>query len=175
MRERAAVLEALELHLGVIGAGRVDHQRAEPVAALDRPLRDVDVLDARSRHVDHHAPVDALADLDALVVHPVERVLIRARGPAIRLPRQKQHHRQPRGRQQHPPHGRRSVRAEQVDAHAHKRADGDNRRENAAGDALKGNHPRIQAVPRRSTGSRGSKGVGSNGSRGSKGWVRRIP
>src|SRR5687768_9301452 len=81
--ERAAVLEAFELHLGVVGAGCVDHERAEAEAALDRALRDVDVLDPRARHVDHHAPVDAFADLETLLVHAVRRVLIRDRRPAI--------------------------------------------------------------------------------------------
>ena len=103
MRKRAAMLETLELDLRVIGARGVDHQRAQPVAALDRSLRHVDVLHARSRHVDHHAPVDALADLDALVVDAIGGVLIGARRPAIReCHASEQHEHQPHGRQQAP-------------------------------------------------------------------------
>src|SRR5262245_2959150 len=61
--QRPAVLEAFDLDLRVVGAGRVDHKGAEPEAALDRALRDVDVLDARPWHVDHDPPMHALADL----------------------------------------------------------------------------------------------------------------
>src|SRR5687768_4171919 len=81
--QRAAVLEAFELHLGVVGARGVDDERAEAEAALDRALRDVDVLDPRARHVDHHPPVDAFADFEALLVDAVGGVLIRDRRPAI--------------------------------------------------------------------------------------------
>src|SRR5688572_16612996 len=76
--KRAAMLETFELDLRMLGARRVDHQRAQTIAALDRPLRDVDMLHARARDVDHHLPVDAFADFNALVVHAIEGVLIRA-------------------------------------------------------------------------------------------------
>src|SRR5688572_31735580 len=62
--ERALVREALELDLRMLGARGVDDERAQPIAALDRSLRDVDVLHARAGHVDDDAPVDAPANLD---------------------------------------------------------------------------------------------------------------
>src|SRR5688572_5639202 len=37
--KRAAMLETLELHLRMVGARGVDHERAQSIAALDRPLR----------------------------------------------------------------------------------------------------------------------------------------
>src|SRR5688572_10483277 len=49
-KERAAVLETLELDLRMLGARGVDDERAQPIAALDGSLRDVDVLHARAGH-----------------------------------------------------------------------------------------------------------------------------
>ena len=144
--KRAAVLETLELDLRMIGARGVDDERAEPIAALDRSLRDVDVLHARSRHVDHDAPVDALADLNALVVDAIGGVLIRARRPAIGVPRQEQHEEQPRRRHHDPPQAAHIVIAQQVEEDAHGRSDGDHGGKDAAGDSLQRNHPRIELV-----------------------------
>src|SRR6187551_208552 len=50
--QRAAVLKAFEHHPCVVGSGCVDHQLAQAVTALERPLRHVDMLHARLRHVD---------------------------------------------------------------------------------------------------------------------------
>ena len=44
-------VEAGQRHLRVLGARGIDHERAEAVAALQRALRDVGVLDPRPRHV----------------------------------------------------------------------------------------------------------------------------
>src|SRR5688572_33285493 len=87
--KRAAVLEPVELDLRMLGARRVDHERAQTIAALDRSLRHVDVLHARARDVDHDSPVDAFADFNAVIVHAIEGVLIGARRPTNRVPESK--------------------------------------------------------------------------------------
>ena len=59
------MIEPRELDLLVLGPGGEEGEGAQPVAALDGPLGDVGVLDARSRHRDDVPPEHAAPYLDS--------------------------------------------------------------------------------------------------------------
>src|SRR5688572_21755629 len=63
--DRFPMREAGQFDFVVVAAGRVELQRADTVAPLQRPLRNVRVLDARARHRDPRSPEDAALDGDA--------------------------------------------------------------------------------------------------------------
>ena len=144
--ERAAVLEALELDLRMLGARGVDDERAQPIAALDRPLRDVDVLHARARHVDHHAPVDALADFNALIVDAIRGVSIGARGPANREHQTEQRQHEPRNQLQERRPAGFSPSGDGAEGEDSEPAEGQDAGEDAAADLLQRNNTRVERL-----------------------------
>ncbi|OLT61803.1 hypothetical protein BJP37_25025 [Moorena bouillonii PNG] len=101
----------------MLGAGGVDHQGRDAVAAFDRPAIDVGVLHPGTRHLHHRAPDHAPADLDAVVVDPEEGVAVAQPGPGEGPHAEQQDEAEPDPRGQQAPQPGRGAAENQRDHH----------------------------------------------------------
>src|SRR5688572_3074719 len=83
---RDGELETRQLYFGMLRARGVDDERTEAVAPFERPLRDIRMLDPRSRNVGDRPPVHAAQDLEPGFVDAVRRVAKGDRRPALQMP-----------------------------------------------------------------------------------------
>src|SRR5262245_22444295 len=143
--EGPGVSQAGQIDAGMIGSGGIDDQRAELVRALERPLRDIGVLDARARDVDDRAPEDAPVDLDPPAVHFVRGVPVGDFGPRLRMPRQEAAEDHPSGAGCGEA-GQRKPRRDPEHERGEERHAGGKRRDDPAHSLLMRNVPRIEAA-----------------------------
>ena len=142
--KRHPVFQPGEVGLRVIGTSGVDDERPQPVAAFQRPLRDIGVLHAGARNVDGHAPVHTPADLDTERIHPVRGVPVFEDGPAVRVPGQQAARRQPEEGQQIAEPRWQLVCRQRNNHDSDQGANRDDDGEDPAGDPLHLNRSRIQ-------------------------------
>src|SRR5688572_27107212 len=75
------VREAGQFDLRVAAAGRIQLQGSHTEAPLQRPLRDIRVLNARARHRDPRSPEDAAFDCDARPIDGESQAPVICLGP----------------------------------------------------------------------------------------------